>query len=68
MDGFSKLGEKYFPSIGITPEQVYPYIIHLDYPTHTLNWVALEELLANLDMIDDAHLLIALCRLKHSQY
>lgn len=63
---FSKLGEKYFPSIGITPEQVYPYITHLDTPTNMLKWLALEELLANLDMIDDAHLLIALYRLKHS--
>jgi hypothetical protein len=67
VSSFSKLGEKYFPSIGITPEQVFPYIIHLNHPANTLNWVGLEELLANLDMIDDAHLLITLCRLKHSQ-
>ena len=24
---FSKLGEKFFPSVGVTPEQAYPYIV-----------------------------------------
>lgn len=65
--GYSKLGEKYFPSIGITPEQVYPYIIHLDQPTDTLHWIKINDLINNLDKIVDTHLLIALCRLYHSQ-
>lgn len=64
---FSKLGEKYFPSIGVTTEQVYPYIISLDTPSDTLHWVRLNELSANLTKLNDAHLLIALCRLIHSQ-
>lgn len=63
---FSKLGEKYFPSIGVTTEQVYPYIVTLETPTDKLYWVNINELISNLDRIDDAHLLIALCRLKHS--
>lgn len=63
---FSKLGEKYFPSIGVTTEQVYPYIVTLETPTDKLYWVNINELFSNLDHIDDAHLLIALCRLKHS--
>ncbi|MCC9043342.1 methyltransferase domain-containing protein [Myroides sp. M-43] len=63
---YSKLGEKYFPSIGITTEQVYPFIVTLETPTDNLCWVNINELSSNLDHIDDAHLLIALCRLKHS--
>ncbi|MGL4581927.1 MAG: class I SAM-dependent methyltransferase, partial [Flavobacterium sp.] len=63
---FSKLGEKYFPSIGITTEQVYPYIVTLETPTDKLYWINIDELFTNIDRIDDAHLLVALCRLKHS--
>ncbi|KZE77180.1 hypothetical protein AV926_14720 [Myroides marinus] len=63
---FSKLGEKYFPSVGITSEQVYPYLVSLDQPTPTLRWVDIDDLYNNLEKIEDAHLLITLCRLKHS--
>lgn len=62
---YSKLGEKYFPSIGITPEQAYPYLVHLDKPSEQLYWVSLDELLKNIQKIQDAHLLIAIFRLNH---
>ncbi len=26
---FTKLGEKFFPSVGVTPEQVYQYVVSL---------------------------------------
>lgn len=62
---YAKLGEKYFPSIGITTEQVYPYVVSLSQATKGLKWVKLSELLNNLEKVEDAHLLIALCRLHH---
>jgi hypothetical protein len=61
-----KLGEKYFPSIGITTEQVYPYIVCLDKATENLAWVSLTDLLNNLNRLEDAHLLICLMRLRHA--
>lgn len=61
-----KLGEKYFPSIGITPEQVYPYAVCLDSDTDKIAWFNLNDLLLYLDKIEDAHTLIALFRLKHA--
>lgn len=63
---YSKLGEKYFPSIGVTTEQAYPYLIVLDHPDDSLKWVDLQELYHNIDKIEDAHLLICLCRLVHA--
>lgn len=62
----SKLGEKYFPSIGVTTEQVYPYLVCLDRADKSLKWVSLKELYNNIDKIEDAHLLISLCRLIHA--
>jgi ubiquinone/menaquinone biosynthesis C-methylase UbiE len=60
---FNRLGEKYFPSIGVTPEQVYPYVVNLKTPTKGLKWIRLTELYENLEMIKDGHLLIAVMRL-----
>lgn len=42
-----KLGEKYYPSIGVTTEQVYPYVVSLDSPSLCLQWIDLNELLNN---------------------
>ena len=64
--GFFKLGEKYFPSIGITTEQVYPYIVQLNKSTEKLSWVKFSELIDNMNMVEDAHLLICLARLQHA--
>lgn len=66
IERYFKLGEKYFPSIGITTEQVYPYVVCLSRPTKELKWVALDDLMDNIDNIEDAHLLISLHRLKHA--
>ena len=63
---YFKLGEKYFPSIGITTEQVYPYIIQPDKPSEKLHWLKLSELTDNINKIEDAHLLICLARLQHA--
>lgn len=63
---YSKLGEKYFPSVGVTTEQVYPYLVCLDRADKSLKWVSLSDLYENMDKIEDAHLLISLCRLIHA--
>lgn len=64
--GFSKLGEKFFPSVGVTPEQVYPYVVTLAEPNTSLKWVSLNELYHNLDKLRDGHLLISIVRLAHA--
>lgn len=66
IERYSKLGEKYFPSVGVTTEQVYPYLVCLDRADKSLKWVSLSELYQSLDKIEDAHLLISLCRLIHA--
>ena len=63
---YFKLGEKYFPSIGTTTEQVYPYVVQLDKPSEKLSWLKLSELIDNMNIIEDAHLLICLARLQHA--
>ena len=60
-----KLGEKYMPCIGISPEQVYPYVLSISEPTDQLHWVRLNELVKQAKQLRDGHLLIALHRLKH---
>ncbi len=66
IERYSKLGEKYFPSIGVTTEQVYPYLVCLSRADKSLKWVNLSELYHHLNKIEDAHLLISLCRLIHA--
>jgi ubiquinone/menaquinone biosynthesis C-methylase UbiE len=63
---FAKLGEKFFPSVGITPEQVYPYVVLLTEATEGLEWVSLNELYGNLESLKDGHLLISIVRLFHA--
>jgi len=63
---FFKLGEKYYPSIGVTPEQVYPYVVQLDHPTSQLKWISLHSTIEQLEEFEDAHLLICLLRLWHA--
>ncbi len=63
------LGGKYYPSIGATPEVVYPMLAEVDaasLPHSALAFVRLSQLLSERDRIEDAHLLIALCRLAHA--
>lgn len=63
---FFKLGEKYFPSIGVTIEQVYPYVVCLKKVDKNLKWVSLADLYQNMAKIEDAHLLICINRLIHA--
>lgn len=61
-----RLGEKYYPSIGITPEQVYPFVVCMNRPSTSLSWIALDELMRHFEELKDAHLLICLARLYHA--
>jgi len=63
---YFKLGEKYYPSIGVTPEQVYPYVVQLDRPTSGLKWISLHSAIEHLEQFEDGHLLICLLRLWHA--
>lgn len=63
---FTKLGEKFFPSVGVTPEQVYPYVVSLAAPNAELQWVKLSELYQHPNMIKDGHLLVTVFRLHHA--
>ena len=66
IEQFGKLGEKYFPSVGITPEQVYPYVVSLKEVNNKLQWLSLTELYENLENLSDGHLLISIVRLLHA--
>src|ERR1043166_818363 len=64
-----ELGGSYFPTAGVTPEIVYPFAVEVDAgecAETTLQFIALTELTANLQLLKDAHLLIAACRLAHA--
>ncbi len=61
----SRLGEKYFPCTGVSPEQVYPYAVTLKNPVDTLFWISIEDLYENRHKLRDGHLLICIYRLKH---
>jgi hypothetical protein len=60
---FNRLGEKFYPSIGLTPEQVYPYVVTLSDAVDGLSWVSFAELMENFRMLKDGHLLICIARL-----
>jgi hypothetical protein len=67
--GCWELGGPYFPTPGVTPELVRPYAVEIDLSGlggSPLLLVRVDEMLANLDLIQDAHLLIALLRLSHA--
>ncbi len=66
MRSYTKLGEKYLPCTGLTPEQVYPYVVTLESATDDLSWVSLTELLSQTDILRDGHLLVCLYRLMHA--
>jgi hypothetical protein len=63
------LGGKYYPSIGATPEAVYPLLAEVEAASlsnSALAFVSLRELVARRHQVEDGHLLIALLRLAHA--
>lgn len=64
-----ELGGAYFPTSGVTPEVVYPYIVEVapeQCPRSALQFVPLSELTGKSDLLRDAHLLVVTNRLAHA--
>jgi hypothetical protein len=64
-----ELGGSYFPTPGITPETVYPFVAEVeasDVLGSRLHFVNVSQLVNKLDLVQDAHLLIAICRFAHA--
>ena len=64
-----ELGGAYFPTSGVTPEVVYPFVVEVEADKNAeerLRFVPLAELIDNLGLLRDAHLLIATYRLAHA--
>jgi hypothetical protein len=64
-----ELGGPYRPSVGLTPETVFPLAVFVtkELPAkRTLRWVALQGLLAASDEIRDGHLRIVVWRAAHA--
>jgi predicted O-methyltransferase YrrM len=62
------LGAAYFPSAGITPERVYPFIVRLSETAAEApyDYVPLTQVKRNLHRLRDGHSLIAVMRLIHA--
>jgi hypothetical protein len=62
------LGAAYFPSAGITPERVYPFVVRLSETAAaaSYDYVPLTQVRRNLHRLRDGHLLIAVMRLIHA--
>lgn len=64
-----ELGGSYLPTAGVTPEVVYPFTVEVEageIPESDFRFFELNELRERIAEIQDAHLLIASCRLIHS--
>jgi hypothetical protein len=64
-----ELGGSYFSSPGVTPEVVYPLVVEVnasDVASSSLAFVEIDVLTSKLDLIHDAHLLLAAYRLRHA--
>ncbi len=67
-DEIQPLGESYFPSMGILPDRMFPYIISANAPDACpdCHFVSLRDLFDNLEMLRDANLILAVCRTVHA--
>ncbi len=64
-----ELGGAYFPTAGVTPEVVYPFVVEVEAeraPRAGLQFVPLGELTSKPGLLRDAHLLVATHRLAHA--
>jgi hypothetical protein len=67
-DDITPLGAAYFPSAGITPERVHPFVVRLSAKRRALpyDFVPLTELRSQLHHVRDGHLIVAALRLIHA--
>ena len=64
-----ELGGAYFPTPGVTPEVIYPFVVEVDAdecPGAGLQFVSLSELTGKPGLLQDAHLLVVIYRLAHA--
>jgi len=68
VSAITPLGAAYFPSAGMTPERVYPFVVGLTEGTAKTpyDFVPLTQVKRNLHRLRDGHLLIAAMRLLHA--
>ena len=60
------LGGSYYPSAGLSPEYVMPFIAYVPgADTTKLTWIPLSDLFAHRDELLDGHLLVSLWRTLH---
>ena len=62
-----KLGESYFPSLGVLPNRIFPFVITepSQYWQERCEFYALKDVLAHIDALRDANTMIAVFRLAH---
>ena len=67
-DRIVPLGAAYFPSAGITPERVHPFVVKIEKGGAALpySFVRLDDLRNRIFSLRDGHLLVAACRLIHA--
>jgi hypothetical protein len=67
-DDVVPLGAAYFPSAGITPERVHPFVVRVTEAAVELpyDFVPLREVRAQMHALRDGHLLVASMRLLHA--
>ena len=64
-----ELGGAYFATPGLTPEAVHPMAVECEAASAAdspLMFIDLDELMRSLELVQDAHLLIAASRLGHA--
>ena len=64
-----ELGGPYFPTSGVTPEVVYPYVSEVtpvEALDSALRFIHMDEITGKVSLLQDAHLLIAIYRLAHA--
>jgi SAM-dependent methyltransferase len=63
-----KLGEGYFPSLGVLPNRVFPYVVTEPgrYWRERCDFHSLRDVLARIESLRDANTMIAIFRLAHA--
>ena len=67
-DRITKLGEGYFPSIGVMPNRIYPFVVSQisNKLSELCEYIEFDDLVKNINKIQDLHLLIGYYRIKHA--
>ena len=62
-----KLGEGYFPSLGVLPNRVFPFVITEPGPYwhERCDFYSLQDVLTHIEALRDANTMIAVFRLAH---